>query len=101
MDRPPPEGVKTYPGMWTEANFEAITRLKEIAGGDGHSLAQFALAWILDNPVITSVVGGVESIGQLKENLGAIEIRLSEEELAACDEIWQKLSPPPNMFYGR
>jgi aryl-alcohol dehydrogenase-like predicted oxidoreductase len=99
--RPPPEGVKTYPGMWTEANFGAITRLKEIAGARGMSLARFALAWILNNPVITSVVCGVESVEQLKENLGAIEVRLSEDELTACDEVWRKLCPPPNMFYGR
>ena len=100
-DQPPPEGVKTYPGLWTAANFEAITRLKEIAGGHGHGLAHFALAWILNNPSVTSVVCGVESVEQLNENLGAIEIRLSEAELSACDEVWRELSPAPNMFYGR
>lgn len=100
-DSPPPEGVKTYPGMWTAANFEAVARLKEIAEGHGHSLARFALAWILNNPVVTSVVCGIESVEQLNENLKAVEIRLSEDELAACDEVWRKLSPPPNMFYGR
>ena len=100
-DSPPPEGVKTYPGLWTAANFEAVTRLKEIADGHGCSLAQFALAWILSNPTVTSVVCGIESIGQLNENLKAMESRLSEDELTACDEVWRKLSPPPNMFYGR
>ena len=100
-DSPPPEGVKTYPGMWTAANFEAIARLKEIAEGHGHGLARFALAWILSNPAVTSVVCGIESGEQLQENLEAVEVRLSADELAGCDEVWRKLSPPPNMFYGR
>jgi aryl-alcohol dehydrogenase-like predicted oxidoreductase len=55
----------------------------------------------LSNPTVTSVVCGVESVEQLNENLKAIEIRLSEDERTACDDVWRKLSPPPNMFYGR
>ena len=55
----------------------------------------------MSNPAVTSVVCGIESDEQLNENLKAVEIRLSEDELAACDEVWRKLSPPPNMFYGR
>ena len=99
--KPLPEGVKTYPGLWTSANFEAVSQLKEIAQGYGYSLARFAIAWILSNKTITSVVCGVDSIEQLKENLEAIEIKLSEDERAACNKVWQKLSPAPNMFYGR
>jgi len=99
--QPLPEGVKTYPGLWTPANFKAANQLKEIAEGYGYSLAQFALAWILSNKTVTSVVGGVSSLKQLNENLKATEIKLSEDECAACDKVWQELSPPPSMFYGR
>ncbi len=99
--KPLPEGVKSYPDMWTPANHAAITRLKEIAQEYGHSLARFALAWLLNNKTVTSVVCGVDSVEQLNENLKAVEIKLSEDECSACDEVWQKLSPPPNMFYGR
>jgi aryl-alcohol dehydrogenase-like predicted oxidoreductase len=99
--RPLPKGVKSYPDMWTPANHAAITRLKKIAEESGRSLARFALAWLLNNKTITSVVCGVDSVEQLNENLKAVDIELSEDELSACDEVWRQLSPPPNMFYGR
>ncbi len=86
---------------WTPANFEALTRLKQTARDYGRSLAQFALAWILSNETITSAICGITSVKQLEENLGASEMKLSQEELAVCDEVWQKLSPRPKLFYGR
>ena len=86
---------------WTAANFEALTRLKQIAREYGRSLTQFALAWILSNETITSAICGATSVKQLEENLGASEVKLSQEELTACDEVWQKLSPRPKLFYGR
>jgi len=109
-NKPPAEGTRfTHERMgplyrdryWTAANFEALTRLKQIARGNGRSLTQFALAWILSNETITSAICGASSVKQLEENVGATEVKLSEEELAACDEVWQKLSPRPKLFYGR
>jgi len=63
-------------------------------------LTQFALAWILSNETITSAICGATSLKQLEENLGATEVKLSEEELAACDGVWQQLRPL-RFFYGR
>ena len=81
--------------------FEAVAHLKQIAEKRGRSLPQFALAWVLNNETITSAICGATSLKQLEENLGATEVKLSKEELAACDEVWQKLSPRPKLFYGR
>ncbi len=109
-NKPPPKGTKfttvgnrrSYHDIyWSTANFEAVARLKQIAEGHRCSLAQFALAWILSNSTITSAICGTTSVKQLEENLGASEVKLSQEELAACDEVWQKLSPRPKLFYGR
>ncbi len=99
--KPPPPGARAYPGTWKTNNFEAIARLKQIAEEHGHKLTQFSLAWLLNNPVVTSVVCGASSVKQLEENLGAIDIKLSKEELASCDEVWQDLRPRPSMFYAR
>jgi aryl-alcohol dehydrogenase-like predicted oxidoreductase len=85
---------------WSPTNFEAVARLKRIASEHGRSLAQFALAWILNNQTITSFVCGASSLEQLEENMGATEIELSKEELAACDGVWQQLRPP-RFFDGR
>ena len=58
---------------WLPGNFEAINQLQPFAGRHGCSLAQFSLAWILANKVITSVICGFSSTKQLEENLKAIE----------------------------
>ena len=97
--KPPPAGVKPYPSTWDPRYFAAVSRLKEIAGG--RSLSQFALAWMLRQPVVSSVVCGVSSVEQLEENLGALDLDLTAEDLAACDEVWKALHPPPTMFYAR
>ncbi|MFQ5997075.1 MAG: aldo/keto reductase [Dehalococcoidales bacterium] len=85
---------------WSAPNFEAVASLKKIAQAHGRSLPQFALAWILNNEAITSIVLGTSSIKQLEENLGATEIKLSEEEITACNDVWQQLRPI-RFSYGR
>jgi aryl-alcohol dehydrogenase-like predicted oxidoreductase len=100
--KPPAEGRFTHemygPGYleryWSEVNFKAVERIKEIADGRGISLPQFALAWVLNSEVVTSVLSGTTASDQLEENLGAIDIVLSPEELKACDDVWQMFRPP-------
>ncbi|OQY14827.1 MAG: hypothetical protein B6I32_08580, partial [Desulfobacterium sp. 4572_20] len=60
---------------------------------------QFALAGVLKNPLITSVICGVTSSRQLEENLGALEVELTEKELMVCDQVWHQLRPP-RFSYG-
>jgi aryl-alcohol dehydrogenase-like predicted oxidoreductase len=86
-------GPKYRERYWFEQNFEAVQRLKQVAQTQGKSLPQFALAWILNNKAITSAICGVSSARQLQDNLGATEVKLSEEELSSCDQIWQQLRP--------
>jgi len=76
---------------WLPGDFEAVAQFKEITRKHGRSMPQFALAWILNNKA--------NSIKQLEENTGAIELTLTEEELKACDEVWHQLRPP-RFFYG-
>ena len=85
---------------WLANNFTAIARLKEISQQHNRSMAQFALAWILNNETITSVICGANSIKQLEENLGATDLKLTEAELAVCDEVWHQFRPP-RFFYGQ
>ena len=85
---------------WLDKNFDAVACLREIADAHNQSLAQFSLAWILNNETITAIIVGVSSLGQLKENLKAVELNLTAEELTACDEAWQYISPS-RFMYGR
>ena len=104
-DEPPAKGTRFalesnyYERYWSATNFEAVARLKQIAREHGRSLPQFALAWILSNRTITSAICGATSLRQLEQNVGATEIELAKEELAACDSIWQQLRPL-RFFYG-
>lgn len=93
-------GSMYYDRYWTASNFEAMEHLKEIAREHGRNFIQFALAWILNNEAVTSTIVGTTSQKQFEENSGAIAIKLSEEELAACDEVWQQLRPV-RFLYGR
>ncbi|MCK4961158.1 MAG: aldo/keto reductase, partial [Anaerolineales bacterium] len=107
-NKPPPEGSRFGNKMmgkmysdryWLPGDFEAVAQFKEITRKHGRSMPQFALAWILNNKAITSVLCGANSIKQLEENTGAIELTLTEEELKACDEVWHQLRPP-RFSYG-
>ena len=97
--KPPPPGVKPYPGVWEPRYFEAVARLKGIAGG--RTLSDLSLAWMLHNPRVSSVVCGVSSVAQLEENLGSLDLELNAGDLQACDEVWHALRPTPSMFYAR
>ena len=94
----PPKKPTGY-GMWGKTVFEAIAYLKKAADANGHSLTQLSLAWLLKNPTVTSVISGFTSIKQLKENLSALEVNLSEDELAACDEMYKILHPAPKIMH--
>ncbi len=105
-NKPPAEGTRFalaqgyYQRYWSDINFKAVASLGKIAKEHDRSLAQFALAWILSNETITSPICGASSVKQLEENLGATEVKLSEEELAGCNEVWQQFRPV-RFSYGR
>jgi aryl-alcohol dehydrogenase-like predicted oxidoreductase len=86
---------------WLDVNFEAVAQLKQIAQQSGRSLTQFALAWIFNNETITSVLCGITSLEQLETDVGALEVKLSKEDLSACDDVWKRYFRPPRPFYGR
>ncbi len=93
-------GYRYNEPYWNDQNFSSIEQLKKIAQDHGTQLFQFALAWVLSNPTITSVVCGTTSIKQLEMNIDACDIRFSKEILDHCDEVWHQLRPP-RLFYGR
>lgn len=70
----------------TPAVLSTVKSLNPIAGGRGQSLAQMALAWILRQNVVTSVLVGASSIDQLAKNLEALNgPAFTDEELAQID----------------
>jgi len=54
----------------------------------GETPANVALAWLLHNPAVTSVISGPRTAEQLQQNLKALAVKLSDETLAKLDDIW-------------
>ncbi len=87
-------GVKVQEGTrgWnlrhalTEKNFSIIDKLDEIAQARGKTVLQVALAWIMQQPGITSPIIGVNSVEQWREMEGVIGWKMSEEEVARLNE---------------
>lgn len=66
----------------------------ELAEKNNLSLTQLSLAFVNQRPFLTSNIIGATNMDQLKENIGSIEVRLSEELLSEIDRI-QDLQPNP------
>ncbi|MFD0883943.1 aldo/keto reductase [Streptosporangium algeriense] len=85
-----PEGtrknVAMANGSLTERSLAITDVVKEVAAGRGATPAQVALAWTLLNPAVTSSIIGARTLTQLEDNLGALELSLTEDEVAALDE---------------
>jgi L-glyceraldehyde 3-phosphate reductase len=72
--------------MLTEANLAKIRALSEIAKRRGQTLAQMAIAWVLRDTVVTSALVGASSVGQLEQNVAALDkIEFSAGELEEID----------------
>ncbi len=71
------------PHQITPEVIEKVQKLNAIASQRGQSLAQMALAWILRQEAMTSVLVGASSVEQLRNNLGALNnLEFTEEELS-------------------
>lgn len=86
-----PKGARLVSGASTMANREraldAVDVMRPIAQAHDATIGQIALAWLLAKPTVTSVIVGVKSPDQLRENLGALAVTLTADELAALDAI--------------
>jgi aryl-alcohol dehydrogenase-like predicted oxidoreductase len=84
----PPEGTRLHrwgdraTGMLTDENFDRIDKLSSWADKHGHPLLDLAFAWLIANPVVSSVIVGATSREQVETNLAAGSWRLTPDEAA-------------------
>jgi aryl-alcohol dehydrogenase-like predicted oxidoreductase len=64
-------------------------------------VAQVALAWLLHQPQVTSVIIGAKKPEQLADNLAAVKLRLSADELRALDEVSRLPPEYPGWMFER
>lgn len=78
-----------------QRTWDVLDAVERVAKGRGASMAQVALAWLVDRPTVSSVILGTRTLDQLEDDLGAVELHLSPEETAALD----RASAPPTADY--
>ena len=84
----PKRGMEAYDARNTQARTWAIIgAVEDIAMARGASMAQVALAWTAARPAVTSVILGARTREQLADNLGAVEVVLSEAEMTVLSEV--------------
>jgi len=81
-----------FPPLDKERGFQVLDVLAAVAARHNASVAQVALAWLLAQDVVTSVIIGVRKPSQLEDNLKAVDIVLADEDRKALDEV-SKLAP--------
>jgi aryl-alcohol dehydrogenase-like predicted oxidoreductase len=79
-----------FQGENFEKNLKLVERVKEIADEKGITASQLALAWVLAQGNDVVPIPGTKRVKYLEENAKAVDIVLSEQELARIDEAFPK-----------
>ena len=75
------------PPVDKERAYDIIDVLREVADRHEATVAQVALAWVLAQQAVTSVIAGVRRPEQLTDNLGALDLELTPEDLERLDAV--------------
>jgi aryl-alcohol dehydrogenase-like predicted oxidoreductase len=78
--------VFDFPPVDKARAWDVVDAMRPIAQARGVSVAQVALAWLLHQPAVTSVIVGAKKPEQLADNIAATQLQLTAEELARLDE---------------
>ena len=73
--------------MDVERGWACVAAMREIGETHGVSVARVALAWLLAQPHVMSVIIGAKTTAQLDDNLAAVNLVLSDGEMARLDEV--------------
>ncbi len=73
--------------FWSEQRFAQVEQLESLCERYQHSLLDLAFGWLLQKPVVGSVIAGATSVSQIQGNVEASRFRPTAEELALIDEI--------------
>jgi len=78
-----------FPLVDKERAFKCVDAMRPLAQQREVSVAQIALAWILRKPFVSSVIIGAKSMDQLRDNVAASRVQLTEEEIKVLDGVSQ------------
>ena len=104
-DNPNPEGARRtgfdFPPIDEARGFDAVEALDKIAKRKGARIAQVALAWLLAQSGVTSIIIGANKMSQLEDNLKAADIELTAEEVEELSRTTQPAQLYPEWMIER
>ncbi len=104
-DEKAPEGTRRatldFPVVDKARAFDCVDVMRGIAKAHDCSVAQIALAWLLHQTSVTTVIIGAKTDEQLDDNLAAVNITLGAEDLKALDEVSQLAPEYPGWMLAR
>ena len=100
-----PEGTRRasfdFPPVNKERAFDCVDVMREVADEQGVSVPQIALAWLLHQSAVTSVIIGAKRMEQLEDNLNAVTIPLTADQLQRLDAVSQLPPEYPQWMLAR
>jgi len=72
---------------FNDKNWATLQELEKIGRESGHSVSRISLAWLLNQPIITCPIIGPRNLEQLADNLGALDVKLSTEQMDRLNQI--------------
>ena len=79
--------VFDFPPVDKPRGYDIIDVMREVATAHDVSVAQIALAWLLHQPAVTSVIIGAKRPEQLEDNLGSVDVTLTDDELERLNTV--------------
>ncbi len=90
-----------FPPVDEERGYGALDAMRDIARARGCTVAQVALAWLLGQPAVTTVIVGAKRPEQLADNLGAVDVELTADDLERLGEASRLPSEYPGWMLER
>jgi aryl-alcohol dehydrogenase-like predicted oxidoreductase len=90
-----------FPPVDKDRAWACIAAMREIGDAHGVSVARVALAWVLAKPFVMSVIIGAKTTAQLDDNLAAVGLTLSADEIARLDAVSVLPSEYPGWMFDR
>jgi aryl-alcohol dehydrogenase-like predicted oxidoreductase len=100
-----PEGARRaafdFPPVNKDRAWACVDVMREIGKKHDASVARVALAWILAKPFVTTIIIGAKTMEQLDDNLEAVKLQLTTEEIKKLDDVSALPPEYPGWMLGR
>jgi aryl-alcohol dehydrogenase-like predicted oxidoreductase len=90
-----------FPPVDLDRAWACVAAMRQIGEAHGVSVARVALAWLLAKPHVMSVIIGAKTVAQLDDNLAAVDLALTPDEVARLDQVSALPAEYPGWMFER